>query len=821
MKGSSRVLWVALAVVAVVVVLLVDPLGWTVDGGEEARPTVAAVDTAESTEALRELEGVDDTPAAEGVAPSERQAAESQVAVLRVLDWNGAPVADAQLLLVRGAELFCDRRTGEEGTIEVEADGEAAGVAIAVTHRPIEWREVELSAGTHDLRLAKGARLGMRFVTEGGEPAGRVRLGIDSDHAPTEAEPLPAVVEEALEVPTVGEAYVVLDSDEEGGLELTGLSPEWSGRIQIRPRWKVESTTHGTIEPRQRGIRIATPAPDIVVTLVLRPTLRGRLVLQDDGSPVGNVRLSALLNDHDSSSLRTTSTRTDAEGRFEIVHEVDSLAELDLRLGSDFDGGAPLLHLLAPALPADGDLGDILVSAVRHVPFLLVDSQSEPIPRGVAVAAGTRSDRTGRDGRSVLRWIPRVADELTAEADGFVPTTCAIPPVVVEPLVVRMERATGLVVRLLLPEGANPTQFKVLLRGDERITAAPLSSSSDQRRHVSQKAIHILDFTGEDPERYLCSQVDGDTSSTSFQALRTGIEIDLEVHGITGRVVYHTEALRPLAPAEQRELEVSLETGMIVFRGRVVDEEGTPLAHATAQLGNQILGRTRDDGCFEAFFPESRTGTLLLKHPTCTTQYLHDWTVPTDGKRVEFRLEPSRPLTIEVVDERGTPMPLAVIYTEYGGFTSNTHRIEGHRFLVRSMPAGTFVIRTHLAGKIYSQDHDPPASEARVVVPVHGRAAAVVDAGSIAQRAGKVVLVLIPEEDDLGVVASRSRGVAPDLRLEIPAALPGDYGAVLRYLPTEEERAAGRAEVESDPVTITVRPDALTEVRLALPPDGG
>ncbi len=744
---------------------------------------------------------------------------ERGITAFRVLGSAGEPVVDAQVLVLRGEELLLDERTDDAGQVEIAADEEAAALVVAAPNRSLEWHDVVLVAGRQDIHLSIGARLSGRLVTEDGDSPGVMSFRFISDQSPGAFPILPAVVTEALTVPTLHSYYEVVETDEEGLFDFRGLPESWSGSLLVEHEWKVVSTTHGQVPAPANSVRFAEPATDVVVCVAQRPLLFGRLVLRDDGSPVGDAPLVVMLDSLNTPRPTWRNATTDEAGRFEILIPLERLDEVELRLGHRFHECPSILRLEKAELPDDGDLGDVVVENVRHVSFRMQDAEEEPIPGGVAVAAGVQSEPTGEDGRGELRWIARAADRLVAEARGFVPTEARIPSVVVEPLVVTMGRANELVVKLHLPEGAKPSQFKVVLHGEEQITAGPAGGLPDRRRHVSE-AWYPPDIFGWDLAAHLCARPDAQTGTVAFYALRPGIELTLEVHGMSGIVVYHSERVPPLAPAEHREIEVQLETGLITFRGHVLDMDGNPLERASLNLGFEELGYTNAEGAFECFLAESRPGILLVSHVRYTTLYLADYAVPTDGQPVEFRLKPARPLTIEVVDENGTPLPGAELSLLYGEVAFFVGEIEGNRRVVPAMPDGPFEIRAILAGRGFEQPHDPAISEATVVLPVPGSAFTVLDGAITAGRTGRFGLVLRAPGLEPFHPLVEILPAAPGLRLEIPIVFPGTYQAELNYIPSNEEKAAGQERVRSEPVTIEVESGRETEVRLTLPADG-
>ena len=115
-----------------------------------------------------------------------------------------------------------------------------------------------------------------------------------------------------------------------------------------------------------------------------------------------------------------------------------------------------------------------------------------------------------------------------------------------------------------------------------------------------------------------------------------------------------------------------------------------------------------------------------------------------------FRLKPARPLTIEVVDENGAPMPKAEVSILYGEFAFSGGPTEGHRHLISAMPDGPFEIRVDLAGRSFDQPHDPAVSEATVVLPVPGSVFTVLDDATTAGRTGRLVLNIRPPDIEMG-----------------------------------------------------------------------
>ncbi|MBK8979191.1 MAG: hypothetical protein IPM29_25120 [Planctomycetes bacterium] len=826
MKQRAAVVWFLLAVLAGGVFLLAKRTARP-GVGRIATTAPAADDRPQSAPDPERRSATADAPSGADDGATESPATRRQVdrlagrtlVAFRVLVAPARPLVGAQLVVFRGDQLLADVRTDDRGIAELTADDRPATVVLAIPGRPLEQRDVALTPGRQDLVLDAGARVTGRFVPTSETTPGPLRIGVDSDRALPSTDALPDAVSRVLEARALRGGYSIVTTDADGRFELNGLPPRWSGILRLQHRWRVVSTSAGDLLPRARGIRIAAPVDDVVVRIALPATLRGRLVACDDRAPLGDARVAATLRIAETATPVLASDTTDADGRFVLDAPDESLVGLELRLGDSYVASPPILTLQQGELPADGDLGDVIVRDVRHVPFLALDERGAPIGGAVAAAAGLRSRPTGRDGRGELRWLSRAVDRMDVTAPRFVPAVREIPAVVAERLVVTLVLANELEVALQLPDGADPGQFKVALYGEQAITAAPVADRITQQRHVSAWTVPQLALYAAAPDTYLCAQPDSDGRAV-FRALRPGIEIGLHVCGITGDMVYHSGTIAPLAPAERRRIVVSLADRMIVFRGRVVDDAGSPLSRACVQLGGQLLGWTTDDGSFCCYLATPETATLILQHRACATRYVPDYAVPIDGRPVEFRLGAARPVTIEVVDVNGTPMPEAEVWTRYAGFTTNTHRLGGARHVASSTPDAPFELIVNLAGRTYRQPHVPAESSARVVVPLHGRVAAHVASTSTAGRTGRFSLILAPVDVEAGDAISVRRPSADGLRLELPAVHPGTYRASLAYEPSDTERRSGRSRSTSEPVLVTVTGGLDSVLNLALPAGG-
>jgi len=298
---------------------------------------------------------------------------------------------------------------------------------------------------------------------------------------------------------------------------------------------------------------------DLLVDVAPPPTLRGRVVTRSDARPLAGAWLSAMVRSPDSESPELLADQADDEGRFELRRKSERISTLDLHLGGGFHQSPSILVLDGSELPADGDLGDVSVADVREVQILVRSREGEPIRGATAVAGGTRSAPTGEDGRCMLRWVPLAVTLLRAEAAGFVPTEVGLAPTLPDPLVIELEPASLLVVRVIPLAGGDPGQFRVVLRCENGVAGGPIRDQVDQAMYVDVWSPPPDDLMQEPLALFLAGQPSGPEGLVRFRALRVGAPLQLEVRGMTGTEVRHRRTLESFQPGEARRIEVALD----------------------------------------------------------------------------------------------------------------------------------------------------------------------------------------------------------------------------------------------------------------------
>jgi hypothetical protein len=819
MSRAAKLLWIAFVLLAAAV-WLVDPLSWRAGGrgGEAAaRREGLPLELEQSAHPAPRGEP-QDTRDSESGAP-ERQLVDTAPAEVRAAFRLVSPAGEvergARVLVARGDELLFDGTSDENGEVALDADGEEAQLVARSSGRPLETWTVRLDSGLHELELAEGAQVSGKLVCENDADVGGIRLQLECDRLLLPTDPIPDVVWDAMGLQPIHLGVLFSKTEQDGSFEFPGLPATWSGYLQLVDGWHVRSAGQGVVESLVGRVRLEAPVDDLLVVLAARATLRGRLLAASDRSPLAGASLCASLRAPEEEEPEMLFEKADGEGRFVLPSTHEAISVLELRLGGRFAESLPILELEGPAVPLDGELGDILVTGVRDLRFLLHESDGTPIRGGLARAAGIQSEPTGADGQSVLHWLPTSARLLWAEAPGFVPVEVELGLAPPDPMRIQLERAASLEVHLIPPGDARLDQFKVVVRREEGVAAGPIRDKLQQMAYVGLSSLPTGDLWNAPLSSYLVATAPEPDGVATFRALAIGVPLELEVRGLTGPEVYQRRTLEPFRVGETRRIRIALGEGLVVFRGRVVDEGGQPLARAGLQMDGAILGWTDERGAFLFYLVNAGPGTLILQHEACSTLFLHDYVV-TDGQEVEFRLRPARNVTIEVVDGAGSPVPQAEVWILQEGFVTNTNRIGENRHVASSLTDNVFQIETRVGGRKYLQEHSSDRAEARVVVPVHGSVLARVSDATTSPRSGTMQLVLQPGDGQEGDALIASHASERGLALDIALVFPGRYEASLRYVPTDDERAAGRREEQSAPLPITVEAEQRTEIELGL-----
>lgn len=390
-------------------------------------------------------------------------------AVLRVLGEGSRPLESARVFLApEGGDLIKAASSGD-GTLELPV---VPGLRAFVEHEDHCTVLADLGAvdpgSIHTVRMRARPVLRVRVTVDGSPPGEELVLSYFGERAGR-----------SLGDRDRGLLGRLSRAGFESSLDQVVCGPDGSGVASIpypmervslrRPEGFLIAAVNGKQQPDQdRGMRLATDGSEHTIELLRMPCLLGRLVWEDDGSPVqGRVEFGRV-DERGYGLDGSTSTPSMADGRFRIgVDEILTSMDPDekssegpratigrrahaIRLEASHPEAARYMRheFIVAGATFPLDVGDI---AVKRLPVLEVtvlgrsDSGWRPLVAGVRSAMDGVT--TGRDGRASLRvWDNDHLDVLAAGHEFVrVPVTAAAHP---DGLEIRLETAPDLLVRM-------------------------------------------------------------------------------------------------------------------------------------------------------------------------------------------------------------------------------------------------------------------------------------------------------------------------------------------------------------------------------------
>lgn len=436
-----------------------------------------------------------------------------------------------------------------------------------------------------------------------------------------------------------------------------------------------------------------------LLTIDLQPALlvpvRGR-VLDLQGQPVsgarvrtGRMRFESYWGEEFPWGVETS---TDDTGHFELKH-VRVGDRFFVRVDKEGTGGAQTeRRRVSKADPID--LPDLKIGPPnRTVRGQVLDEAAVPVSGATVVYRGETVVRTTTDdeGQFELRELPTGKLLLTASAAGFQPGDLGIPP---------GGTTTRVTLKPLPPAALGAYQLHVHLRPRDGKTVSNYQiffvKQDEQRWEWSSRP------KGNDYEVNVYSELRGKAEIPYVVAVAAdGYEqpppVAVKLKKYPEPVVFDLE------PAEA-----------VKVRGRVVGEDGKPIAGVKVGLSRELFGKAVDepwrssgakvppvtdaDGRFQiaGIHPGSRVAVYVNK-----PGFAGAWSVRRDVKKSEdlqlpdLVLKPARrELTGKVVDQEGMPVHDARVYVYDIGFTETRTDANG-RFRLRGVPAAVMFLRAN------------------------------------------------------------------------------------------------------------------------------
>jgi len=773
----------------------------------------------ESPEETRE----DSSPARRPVAAPAGEAAPFEVEVrlpgglsapgVVVIPWTGETVVPA-------------KPTGSDGVARFEALRGVGGVVLEPPGRPPQIERMELAPGRHVVPLVPGASV-TGVVRVKNEPDATL-FPMDLHLIP--ARPffslngIPPALEKRIEEDGFHDGWIPAATDADGNFAFRGLPPDWvGGEIRVARGVLVCSPRGDEGWDDWRRVRLDGPVQGLVIEVMALPAITGRVLRPGGGGGVAGLGLEVVLHMADGSDSPITGGRTGKDGTFRIPmmtkefqsprvwtgHEkFPAIGSAYVAVGASKAGGSIQVEIPAEKMAGPWDLGDIELSPVRRIPFLVRDTRGHPIT-GALGYAGVYSQPTDAEGLGVVESAGKDVSTLSVGARGYSMARIAIPQGIEAPLDVVLEPGSRLEVHVSAPPGTPLQKLAVLM-----ICQGALFRNA----HTSMPP-ELMTKLGASRTYSAVRNNDGQVQDAFLLDPEGGIlledlvaEVPLTLRVVSKRwVVLHEEPPFSLAPGEHKRIDLFLDLHIRPFRGLVVAPDGAPLSEAAVTLTSSSPGgfgdtqKTHADGRFlfqdvaasKLAFSVERSGFLPLEKP--------EFEIPLDGNERIFRMAPALEVRVRVEGPDGTLEQAERVTARAPGWKiPDATREEDGAYLQPGLPPEEVTLEVTIGGRLFEKKHDPQDPEAVVEVPALGTVRVRLESSATRKDRESLRVVLRPENREPDLKRSFPWEASDGAQLLFPAVFPGRYSASLeRYgkpdykwtpvsPPLEIEVAAGR-----------------------------
>ena len=785
-------------------------------GAQTATPERSAT----TDDTPRETVNVEPAAAAEevqrtNIATSSNEAAAGSECVVRVVDEQRRPLEGVALFALDAQEQLQNANSDVEGRARFAAAGSVQLFAIADT-RPVQRFELELNAGERELVLdAPSASVAGVVTVNGGAPGTSVRLALRSAAPPFGELEVPEELRKRL----ASTALRRSESDPNGNFEFRGLSPDWSGTLNIWGEYGLARATPSS-GPR-RELALERPRTDLRIDLERLTRIVGRFETSS-GEAVRTTEMPLVTIVSSQGHARSISEASmDEQGRFAHVVGQADFDSVDVVLECELGRGArtALLSELTPTPDGDLDLGVVVLTPQGDLRVRALSAGAPVVGAKARITGDMNWSEGDAQGRIAVRSAALGPATLRVIAPDFWALEVPVHLPVAEELVVELSPANVLTITVRDSEGAPLPEAKV----EFEARGAALFSESDT---MDPDAAIIGIRRGQ-------GRGSGSTFGAAFEGKLDVVADDkgvVELQGLTTKGALSVQAvdalgqplvsapLAPLGVSERRELELKLPGALKSLRGRVLDPDGRSVAGADvyARVASSGTARARTDSAGRFLLESLSTDELAL---TVETPHFAPHILPRVALRdatteLEIRLERGRIIVVEFVDESGAPLTAARVRASTPNDTHqwNAGLQSPGRYQFRPLPTEPLKITAHVLSRDHKREIGDHEERVRFVFPVPGqltvRLAASVD---VSQRKPLVRL------RSLDGAAKYSQGFgtdAPRGPLDVGALAPGEYELIRAYIgSTELGDAPGLHEVGA-PLRVTIRAGETTEVEL-------
>jgi len=774
----------------------------------------------------------------EAVGETEPSEAKRTHSSLRVLNASGRPIGGARVAFEQRdvvTEAACDG----SGVAQLEWSVEpTSGLFVyAEGHAP---QRAEPSASSIVLvELVELVDFRARIVEDGRTPDEPLHLRLDpvADLSSSWPERIRAHLGEALDAWRARTAQ----TDAIGDFCFRGVARTWRGSLKLpSTHWlfDVEQLDAGeaTRSWAGPGTQLELSSPEVRGEVHVRrlPTLRGRILLPGGRTPAAHARFSARVRFDDDSLSPESGATADDDGRFSVgfrdashYGERISMDAARARIRSfvwSFDGGGPGLRTRVERELSDPvesvDLGNIVLRAGRTLRFLALDDSGAPIEGALAferISGAVSRSPSDSQGRGQLAEIDPLADSIQVGAPGYSIATALLDAATANddaPLVVRLDAAPLLDVRLVAPSGADLAQYAIRIRGPRELWSGTNSFGPTALHRALARS--ELDGVWRKDSGVTRASLD-ERGRVRLAGIAPGEAFELSLENSRHPLV-ETRVEPALEASEHREVEFRLDAPPFAWRGRVLDVAGAPLAFATVQLVGTFANGTAitdDLGRFSL-------GEFVLEGASDVEVELNGYAaasiratpITRAAAPLEIRLDAATTLELHVI-ETGGASALDLSLTARGDDLKSVSARETSdgRYVFSGLAPRQLVVACERSGRRFEWAVDAAVGETTVELPRHGRLLVELETAgkdkSTAAWRGVVVRALDGEPIEFRVHPrfTSAEGVASS---DAAPCLPGRYQVEL-LVTSDRDRTEQPTGVRAD---VVIRAGETTTVRL-------
>lgn len=790
--GHALTLAPVLAMKKLAVVVLVAAFAgawWTWPSGPVApNPATQSASATPASSASARAAG----DAALPVAPRELVDAPSTTAphfAVVVADERGQPIAGARVHRWTSTGDVQQQRTDREGRAEFTLWDGAGGLCVLANGNAPLLRELASLRGEVRCVLPDGAVLDGSMLVDGAPAPAGLRLGLDvSLVAPTGA---PRAIAEALAPFLVRRAIAAITTPG-GGFVFRGLAAGQRVTVALpTTHWFLPENDLASGDPDSVEGRALVPATGIVLRTTQLPTVYGRVVWADDGSPVVDPRLMVHARFADGSETPSMGCFGNDDGTFVAgFHPMASssrlrwlqptqrpaLAMAQLSVEAKGSAGSVRVELDAGALAACPIEVRLPRAAITH--FVVTDASERPIA-GARVSI-TPSTATDGDGRGTFEG-PR--DRLLVGADGYqvqpaTPVRGALGTDA-DPLHFVLAPRNRLVINVRTEQGAVPPIWWVRIESPADLFCGKRFQSEfdrsfggglgDCRRMGRNQPDGSIEW-----REYTCTLPPEPSGRFELHSLEPGLACTAIAMGALDAEVARATFVTPPA-GETCSVDLVVTTTPRPVSGHVLARDGTAIPNATVVLRSgdaQVEARSGANGHFAFDAVYSR---VPLEIRANVAGFAESQRFIADGdtaRDVELVLEPGHRVTLRIVDDEGLPVPAGAYAETAPGRTVSPQVLQPGTHVFTDLPA-TVTFVSKFGGARFALVHDAANPAAVLRVPRPARIVAMAPKGESDKTSGSLRVRATPI-DRTGDAVLLWLGES-DLNGEPQLLLPGRY----------------------------------------------